>query len=214
MTFVISLVNSKGGVGKTTLAFALATHWNAKNMHCLLIDCDAQASLTTLFGVRQDKGNMEAMPVDLSRLEARLKTEMRDNVHDMIIIDTPGNLDHIRPAISIADIVLIPVQASGPDYFAFNRVFEICKKHHAKTILVPNRVKTTRDEASVLPTLEALSAGKALISPFIGDRVDHRVGTIDGLSIVDIEPGGKGAIEIARVANMIEGEINGKKKSA
>jgi len=47
MTQVISIVNQKGGVGKTTIAFNLAHGLVREGRKILVIDNDAQANLTS-----------------------------------------------------------------------------------------------------------------------------------------------------------------------
>ena len=49
---IISIVNNKGGVGKTTSAQSIAAGLNKfANARVLVIDLDAQASLTKSFGI-------------------------------------------------------------------------------------------------------------------------------------------------------------------
>ena len=50
----ISVANFKGGVGKTTTAMTLAQGLSLKGHRVLLLDCDPQGSLTTLFGILPD----------------------------------------------------------------------------------------------------------------------------------------------------------------
>jgi len=50
----IAVANFKGGVGKTTTAMSLAQGLTLKGHRVLLIDCDPQGSLTTLFGIMPD----------------------------------------------------------------------------------------------------------------------------------------------------------------
>lgn len=50
----ISVANFKGGVGKTTTAMTLAQGLSLKGHKVLVIDCDPQGSLTTLFGILPD----------------------------------------------------------------------------------------------------------------------------------------------------------------
>lgn len=50
----ISVANFKGGVGKTTTAMSLAQGLTLKGHKVLVIDCDPQGSLTTLFGIMPD----------------------------------------------------------------------------------------------------------------------------------------------------------------
>jgi len=51
---VITVANFKGGVAKTTTATALAQGLSLRGHKVLVIDCDPQGSLTTLFGVLPD----------------------------------------------------------------------------------------------------------------------------------------------------------------
>ncbi|MDX5368506.1 MAG: ParA family protein, partial [Alphaproteobacteria bacterium] len=178
MAQIISFINSKGGSGKTTLAFSIAVYWDKIGKHVLLVDADPQASLMTLYSVREQKGNMEAISLPMNRLEARVVSEQKSGSHDVIIIDTPGRLAEIQPAIDVSDVIVIPVQASGADYFAFQRVFKQCRTGKGNIVLVPNRVKTVSDAETVVPTLQTLSEGKASIADGIGDRVNHRKWTV------------------------------------
>jgi chromosome partitioning protein len=53
---VISLLNEKGGVGKTTLAMHLAAGLAVRGQRVLLIDADAQANATAGLGLREAPG--------------------------------------------------------------------------------------------------------------------------------------------------------------
>jgi len=58
---VISLVNQKGGVAKTTTSMALADYLSRNGKKTLLIDFDPQGSLTTAFGLADDTDNPLAL---------------------------------------------------------------------------------------------------------------------------------------------------------
>jgi chromosome partitioning protein len=51
MGLVISIVNQKGGVGKTTTAVNLSAAISVAEKRCLLLDCDPQGNTTTSFGI-------------------------------------------------------------------------------------------------------------------------------------------------------------------
>lgn len=209
MSMIVACVTAKGGAGKTTLAFALATYWSSAGRRVLLVDSDPQATLTTFFGLREEQGSIGAIAVDLARFEARVKREAAGNRFDVIIIDTPSTLREIGPAIDFADVVMLPSQPSGADLLAFKQTFDVCQQRGAAVVVVPNRVKGRGQQAIIEPAFKALCEGKALIAEPIGDRVDHGAYTVDGLSIVDVDPRGKGAAEIAKLAQTLENLAQG-----
>ena len=95
---VIAFVNSKGGGGKTTFAWQLGNVWSAAGKKVLLIDTDPQGTLSIFYAKRQDKGSMEGISESLGRLDARLKRARAED-WDFIVIDTPGRLAELGPAI-------------------------------------------------------------------------------------------------------------------
>jgi len=82
----ISVANFKGGVGKTTTAMSLAQGLSLKGHRVLLIDCDPQGSLTTLFGIMPDTEVDESqtiLPVCLgqqSSIESAIQTTYWNNL--------------------------------------------------------------------------------------------------------------------------------------
>ncbi len=211
MTRVITFANAKGGAGKTTLALAFAVMAEQQGKRCLMIDTDQQATLSTLFGMREDKGQNECMNVAPAHLERRLRTEAGgDDAPELIVIDTPGRLDDCGPAIRAADLVVVPVQCSGPDFYAFKRIFDVCMKWERDVLVVPNRIKTRQELETFNPTIIALTENRASLAAPVWDRVGHRRDSVDGLTIVDAErPGMRGYDEVKALAEQIEELTNG-----
>lgn len=204
-TQVYAMVNAKGGSGKTTLGWTLATYFVKHGRSVLMIDTDPQSTLVTLYGVRENKGEMEAMAIDTAVLERRIA---RERGHfDIIIIDTPGRLDELRPALKAADTIIIPIQPSGADYFSFQRVFDECKGR--RVVVVPNRVKSEREVSECSQVIGAMTSGRAGIAKAWYDRVSFRTGTKNGLSLIDIESKySDGYGEVRSLAEQLDGSAS------
>ena len=94
---VISLVNQKGGVAKTTTAAALADYFARNGKKTLLVDFDPQGSLTTSFGLADDTDNPQALKflaLDKGTPEAEIQklTGMLDIVTSDIGLEKANNV--------------------------------------------------------------------------------------------------------------------------
>ncbi len=114
---IISILNQKGGVGKTTLATHIATCLAMLGNKILLVDADPQAStLEWIASRKKDKlFNVVGLPKPILHIELRdIKKD-----YDHIIIDGPPRLyDVARSTIVASDLVVIPVTPSPYDIWA------------------------------------------------------------------------------------------------
>ncbi|MCX6785116.1 MAG: ParA family protein [Candidatus Komeilibacteria bacterium] len=84
MVRIISVVNQKGGVGKTTTAVNLAAYLSALDRRVLLIDLDPQANASSAFGIPHhdlEKGIYEVMILDPVTMEEILLETKLPNLH-------------------------------------------------------------------------------------------------------------------------------------
>ena len=108
----LTVLNTKGGVGKTTTAIYIATGLHASG-RTLLVDSDPQQSALTWSEC--DPGlpfDVVALPVrDLHKRIASLSQGYAN-----VVIDTPPqDLGIIRSAILAADLAIVPMSPSGLD---------------------------------------------------------------------------------------------------
>lgn len=132
---IISFLNSKGGVGKTTLAINLARHLYLYNYskietykpRVLLVDADPQGSIRDW----QEAGNqtdIDVIAADRKQTLMNLPNLLEKSDYDYVLIDTPGNAQEITAAaISISDVCLIPVQPSPYDLWASEDIAELIR---------------------------------------------------------------------------------------
>lgn len=108
---IISFLNQKGGVGKTTLSISVAARLAQQNRKVLLVDADKQGSASTWAGLREDTPFQvvsmarENLAKDVLKLAADF---------EVTVIDGPPHAEGIARACIIAsDFVALPIEPSG-----------------------------------------------------------------------------------------------------
>lgn len=122
---VVALASGKGGVGKTTLALALAAAWRDQGgRRVALVDFDPQAGLTLAAGVRPPADPLASLSLslhgltlwpsgralataDADALAARL--ELARATADLVVVDlSPALTDAVHAvALAVAELVLV-----------------------------------------------------------------------------------------------------------
>ncbi|RRQ12004.1 ParA family protein [Corynebacterium bovis] len=111
----LAVVNTKGGVGKTTTSVYLASAATSCGYTVTIADADPQGSATAWSDLAGHAGetHWSAESVNLHQLR---KMREIDDEYDMVIIDCPpSNPEIINAAIRAADAVIIPSQPTMID---------------------------------------------------------------------------------------------------
>lgn len=184
---VITIAQQKGGSGKTTLAVNLAVAFLRAGHRVALLDTDPQGSLGRWFMARRDR--MEDAGMDLSTASAwgvSYECDKLSRSNDFIIIDTPPKVDaDLRPALRVADLVLIPVASSHVDLWATEGVLDLAAREGKRATIVLNRTKAgTRLGADVARAAGELScelAGARLSQRMIyAETLGQGLGALEG----------------------------------
>lgn len=124
---VISLLNQKGGVGKTTMAVHVATALAQEGAKVLLLDADSQGSALDWAAIRSEAPPFAVVGLPRPTLHRDILSFLPD--YDAIIIDGPPRVNEVaRSAILASDLVLIPVQPSPYDIWAAKEIVDLLRE--------------------------------------------------------------------------------------
>lgn len=125
---IVVVANSKGGVGKSTVAVHLAAWLKRHGRSVALADCDAQQS--------SSEWCKEALP-DLPAVRLTTPDEIieqlphLDREHEFVIADGPGsNVDTSRTLLLVAHLALVPCKASMLEVRALEQATRFIRQAH------------------------------------------------------------------------------------
>ena len=114
---VISLASSKGGVGKTTTALALAGELAHAGARVAMIDADPNLPLSAWKRLSADRApDSISIIADVTEQDIMDRIEAAERDHHFVLVDLEGTRNIlVSYAITRSDLVLIPVQGSQLD---------------------------------------------------------------------------------------------------
>ena len=167
---LIGVLNSKGGVGKTTLTTALSVRAARDFQRVGIVDLDPQASATRWFDLRKEKGNptvLRGVAIASEAIEALGQTGW-----DVIFFDgAPGLLEITEDAAKTVDLVVIPLRSGDSNIAATEHTIAACKEFDTAFLMVINEIARENDR-------HAADTEQALISlgfPVAKRRLMRRV---------------------------------------
>lgn len=187
---VVTIANTKGGVGKSTiagnLAWAFATY-DELLRRVLLVDADAQASVTKWFDLADDVP-FARIQLTTARVLQQQLPRLRQQ-YELILVDCPPmQSDVTAAAVTQADLGLIPVQPSPLDMLAYSELVPLLRQaqgfnpeltlRFVVNQLTPRTVLARDIEESLA------DADIPLLPTFLHDRQVYRRVVAQGSSVV------------------------------
>jgi len=184
---VIVVANPKGGVGKSTLSSNIAGCWAAQGHAVMLGDLDRQQSSRLWLSLRSpDLPRIQGWDID----DEHLARPPKGTTH--VVIDTPAGLHgkKLDAAMKVADLVLVPLQASVFDIYATRDfITELHRRKRSDKVrlaVVGNRIKehtqATRHLEEFLATL-----GIPVLT-LLRDTQNYAHLAAHGLTLFDVSP--------------------------
>jgi chromosome partitioning protein len=205
---VISLINQKGGVGKTTAAINLASCLSLMGQNTLLVDADPQGSVTQWQATSENQ-EFKVSQLTLPDLQDRIRKYRHQ--FDHIVVDSPPALTQVTQAIAAtSDLAIIPLAPSSLDIFSSRETIQLVKdtrRYHrglAAKLLVYRKIPGTRLAAEARDAINAY--GLEVFDTEISQRIAYVEAIISGVSVLTYAPHSIAAEEIRSLCNEITGK--------
>jgi chromosome partitioning protein len=168
---IIAIANSKGGVGKSTLAVHLAAWLHEQGHRVTLADCDTQHSSSEW--IREAVPEINA--VTLANPDVILnELPLLDQDADFVVADGPGSLTETSRALLLrADLGIVPCKASMLEVRALAKATEVLRQAQdirggmPSAVIVLSMVgknyRLTQDMKDAAVALDLPLASKAMI---------------------------------------------------
>ena len=207
MSKVITIAQQKGGSGKTTIAANLAAVFAIKNnLSTTILDTVPQGSLGKWFITRQEKlKSKNTIQFKTASLwGAKYEAKSLKEKSDLVIIDTPPKIDADgRPAIEVADLVLIPISPSQVDFWATESIIELAKREKKEILILINRANAkSKLIKEAVKFVNDMKVNKA--KTILGNRQIFVSSMGLGLTVVEKQRTGKGSLEMLSLAKEIQ----------
>ena len=208
---ILALANTKGGVGKSTIAINIAIARSRAGHDVLLVDGDEQRSALDFTELREQlvgKAGYTAVALHGAALRTQIR-QLAPKYAD-IVIDVGGrDTGSLRAALTVADAVLIPVQPRTFDIWAVSQVAELVREareinEHLRAFVTLNAADPSgHDNAEAADAIREI-AGLELLPQAIGRRKVFPNAISAGRSVVEYTPRDQKAIdELEAVMNAI-----------
>lgn len=200
--------NLKGGTGKSTVAFNLATWLVHRGRTVTLFDLDPQFTLRDVVDVRIQEGFHPRLP---QAGDADAFKQFTKSLTDEVIIDVSiADRSSMLSAISKADRVVIPCAPSQADVWSTQKFLSIIadeavvNKRREITAFI-NRADTHHLVIETQEAEEALSqlSGVKVLSDKLYQRTAYRRSFSEGLAVFELNPHDKAAQEMKSLAETL-----------
>ncbi len=189
---VISVLNQKGGSGKTTIATHLARALQLAGNSVLLVDSDPQGSSRDWAAVHEEQP-VPVIGIDRPTIERDLKSVVQK---DFVVIDgAPQTADLAISAIKASDLVNLIKQR-----------IELTDGNLKAAFLINRAIKGTKIGGEIRAALEEYEL--PVLSTVIVQRIIYPTSAITGSTVLDKEPNGEAAKEIQSLTNEVINLLN------
>jgi chromosome partitioning protein len=191
---IVLIAAEKGGVGKSTLAGNLAVLLAHNSVDVVLVDTDGQATAARFIERREEAGILPAVPCVQKTGDVASTLRELARRFQVLVVDAGGrDSREMRTAMAVANLLLVPTQASQADLETLPKVNELVSLARGlnpdlKAICVLSRAPSN-------PVIREVEEARELLSQFeqleladtiIRDRKVYRDALLAGRGVVEM----------------------------
>lgn len=143
---IISIVNIKGGVGKSTISTTIACYLALQGKDVLLLDSDTQSSAIDWCDLRKEDDSLIRIPAVSKTYRPDIEITKIKNKYDFIITDNGGeDTITLRAIISVSDILIVPIDSGVSTCETFKSFLSLLTEGkelfpHMEAFVLPNLI--------------------------------------------------------------------------
>ena len=186
MTTVVAFISQKGGVGKSTLARALATSAVRAGLAVKTVDLDSEQATITVWAQTRDRyGVSPAISVDAFRLVKQALASTHGE--ELVIIDTAGGIsDAVAEIAAHATYLVQPTSPSVDDLYPAILVFRALERVGvSRDALAFALCRTLGDDEAASARTYLSGLDYTLLAGDIPEHLDYRRAMNQGRAITE-----------------------------
>jgi chromosome partitioning protein len=200
---IVTVGNTKGGVGKTTVALNIAIARALAGRDVWLIDGDRQGTAQTAIGIRAERTPGVACATYPDGHVLRSQLQQQRKKFDDVVIDAGGrDSTALRAALTLSDVLLIPFQPRSFDVWGLAQICALVDEARAirdglRAFAVLNCAdpgESSSDNAEAAEAVADFPQIELLATP-LRRRKSYANAAGQGLSVLELKPADKKAVD-------------------
>lgn len=193
---IITVGNTKGGVGKTAMTVQIAAALTLAGNRVIVFDGDTKQHTAAI--ALQMRETVGAPPIAVSSHPdgKSLLTQVRlqSPLYDYTVIDVGGrDSGALRAALGVTDILVVPFSPGSFELWAYDQVYEVIQEmlpiHEFKVMPFLNKAHPAGQEADNMAVVDQVSAyGFPVYSERVQNRVAVERASSRGITVGEFKP--------------------------
>ena len=188
MSKIISIINEKGGTGKTTVAANIATALHRRGQKVILVDADPQGSARDWRSASPVGANL---PDVIALDRPAMLSAIKNFDADYVVIDTPAKAEGmVAGCIRVSDVAILVIRPSGLDVWASAAAVKLVRQKidvggKIEAGFLVNCVSATTTLSKSIKSGEWNAYAIDQMTSTIGQRAAFASSMTDGVSVYD-----------------------------